>query len=170
MGKYIQMAGILGFFICLCMMYTTDLGVRGIRVYDPAFQSPDTKFHYSAGQLTQTFEEIGDGGWAVFQKYLILDCVFTLCFLIVMFTITTIVFTEGSICYFMLGVCIFRGVSDLLENTMMLLVLRQFPDYHTQLVTICSYVTTIKFILLYIWISGLLIQIAASGFLKAFRK
>ena len=68
------------FLICLALMYLTDLGVRGIRRYDSSFHSPDMKFHYSVKQVMETFERIGETGRLIYQKYLILDCLFTLFF------------------------------------------------------------------------------------------
>lgn len=166
MWKFFQIIGITGFFICLAIMYMTNLGVRGIRVYDPAFQSPDMKFHYSAGQVTQAFEQIGNEGRTIYQKYLILDSAFTLCFLISMVTITNLLFTGSLARNFLLAVCIFRAIFDILENSFLLIVLKSYPDINKPMLIICSYFTTIKFVLLYIWILVIIIQLGLLGVQK----
>ena len=104
------------FLICLALMYLTDLGVRGIRRYDSSFHSPDMKFHYSVKQVMETFERIGETGRLIYQKYLILDCLFTLFFLIVMLAITNKLITNLSVGNILFVVCVLRAIFDLLEN------------------------------------------------------
>lgn len=166
MWKFVKIAGIIGFLLCPCIMYMTNLGVRGIRKYDPSFQSPDMNFHYSVGQITQTFEKIGESGRAIYQKYLFLDFIFTLCFVIVMLTITDFLFTGTIIRNCLYVVCVLRAVFDTLENIFLLIVLRNYPITNVPMITLCSYFTSIKFVLLDIWIFALIIQIALSGLIK----
>lgn len=160
MWKLVKVVGIIGFLICLYIMYMTNLGVRGIREYAPSFQSPDMKFHYSVGQITQTFEQIGIAGRAIYQKYLFLDFIFTLCFAIVMLTITNFLFTGTIIRNFMYLVFVLRAVFDTLENLLLLTAVRSYPIANVTMITLCSYFTSIKFVLLYIWIFALIIQIS----------
>lgn len=166
MWKFVKLVGIIGFLMCLFIMYMTNLGVHGIQKYDPSFQSPDMKFHYSIGEITQTFDKIGGAGRAIYQKYLYLDCVFTLCFVIVMLTITSWLFTGTLIRNFMFVVCILRALFDILENIFLIIVLRNYPTANVSMITLCSYFTSIKFIFLYIWIFVLIIQIALFGLAK----
>lgn len=166
MWKFIQVVGITGFLICLFIMYMTNLGVRGIRKYDPGFQSPDMQLHYSAASITDTFEKIGANGRAIYRKYLFLDCAFTLFFLIVMVTITGFLFTETLARNLMFAICIFRAIFDILENSLLLIILRNYPVINKPLITICSAFTTIKFVLLYIWILALIFNVILLGFQK----
>ncbi|MCI1959374.1 MAG: hypothetical protein LKJ25_07095 [Clostridia bacterium] len=166
MWKFVKVAGIIGFLICLYIMYMTNLGVRGIREYAPSFQLPDMKFHYSVGQIIQTFEEIGGAGRAIYQKYMFLDFVFTLCFVIVMLTITNLLFAGTIIRNFMYVVCVFRAVFDTLENIFLLTALRNYPKTNVPIITLCSYFTSFKFVSLYIWIFALIIQIALLGLIE----
>lgn len=165
MIRLIQTIGIIGFFVCIGIMYMTSHGIRGIREYDPAFQMPDMKFHYSVEEITQSFEQIGMGGRAIYQKYLLLDFVFILCFAIVMLTITDLVFT-GMVRNLLFIVCILRGLFDVLENSFLLLVLKNYPTINKQLIVTSSYFTTCKFIMLYIWIFAMAIMIGLSIIFK----
>lgn len=159
MWKLTQTIGIVGFLICLSIMYLTDLGARGIRKFDASFKPPDMKFHYSVEQMTKVLEQIGYGGRTIYQRYLILDCFFTLFFLIVMLTITTSLVTGKVAVLFMIAVSLFRAVFDLLENLLLLRVFSYYPAVNTLIIKLCSWFTTIKFLWLYVWIAALIVQI-----------
>lgn len=164
MWLYIQTIGIVGFFICLAVMYLTDLGVRGIRRYDSSFQSPDMKFYYSVKQVFETFERIGVAGRLIYQKYLILDCLFTLFFLIVMLTITNRLITDPSVGSFLFVVCVLRAAFDLLENSFLLIVLKKYPIINNSIIRWCSCFTTTKFLCLYLWIFVLIFHYVSGYF------
>lgn len=164
MEWFIQIVGIIGFFLCLVIMYITPYGVRGIQVYDPEFQLPDMKFHYTAEQITHTFEQIGSEGRASYQKYFILDSVFILCFLIVMVKITYVLFSGSPIRRLLFAVCILGAIFDILENSFMFIILKNYPVINVPMITMCSYFTTIKFLLLYTWILVIIIQLGLLGF------
>lgn len=166
MKRLIQTVGIIGFFLCLVIMYVTPYGVRGIQVYDPAFQLPDMQFHYSAEQITHTFEQIGSEGRAIYQNYFILDSVFILCFLIVMVKITYLLFSGSPTRRLLLAVCILRAIFDILENSFMFIILESYPVINDPMITICSYFTTIKFVLLYTWILVIILKLGLLGFQK----
>lgn len=162
---FIQIGGIIGFFICLVIMYCTPYGIRGIRKYDSAFQMPDMKFHYSVEELTKTFEKIGVDGQAIYQNYLVLDCIFVVCFGICMLTLTHNLFTglSRNILFF---VCFLRGFFDLLENFLLLFLLKSSYTNNIYLASLCSYLTTFKFIMLYIWIVAIIVHFTFTGIIK----
>lgn len=166
MKRLIQTVGIIGFFLCLAIMYVTPYGIRGIQVYDPTFQLPDMKFHYSAEQITHTLEQIGNEGRTIYQKYFLLDSVFLLCFLIVMATITFLLFTGSTTRKLLLAVCILRAIFDVLENSFMIIIVKSYPAINKTMIMICSYFTTIKFVLLYTWTLVIIIQLGLLGFQK----
>ena len=138
--------------VCLAIMYLTDLGMRGIRRYDASFKSPDMKFHYSTEQIMETFERIGDTGRMIYGKYLILDCIFTFFLVIVMFTITNSLITTTAVRYFMFVICVLRAAFDLLENSILMKLMKRYPFFRKSMIRWCSWFTSIKFLLLYIWI------------------
>lgn len=94
----------------------------------------------------------------------LLDCMFTLFLLIVMFAITNSLITTVPVCYFMFLISIFRAVFDLLENSTLLKVLRIYPFLKKTLVQWCSWFTTIKFICLYMWIFACILKCLAAIF------
>lgn len=158
MGRFIQTLGIIGFFACLAIMYLTPFGVHGIRKFDPSFKMPDMQFHPSAQQMILEFEKIGKNGRNIYQKYLILDCIFLFCFGILMLTVTSHLFTGLQYQIFVI-VCILRGGFDLLENCILIAVLKIPSLPSIPLLQLCSYFTTFKFIMLYIWLVGVVFQL-----------
>lgn len=165
MIRFMQTVGIIGFFVCLAIMYFTPYGVRGLREYDPTFEMPDMKFHYSVEHITQALEKIGTDGRNLYQKYLVLDCVFVLCFGTLMLTITGYFF-KGLPCNILYVVCILRGLFDILENFLLITVLKNFASVNIHLVRLCSYFTTFKFIMLYIWVAAIAVHFALIGIEK----
>ncbi len=87
MKKIISIICVAGFFVCLLLMYTTDLGVNGLRKHDADFEMLDMSFHYTADDVNEAFEGLGEDGIAAYHKFWILDYAFIACFLVVMLAI-----------------------------------------------------------------------------------
>ena len=76
-----------------------------------------------------TFEQISEGGRIAYQKYLVLDFIFIICFLVVMISISSAVFTSPHVKLFLYTLCGLRALFDVLENILLLHMLRQYPDF-----------------------------------------
>ncbi len=152
MIKLIRIIGIFGFFICLLVMYLTDHGIRSIQTFNSSFRLLDMRFHYISETVKQTFEQISKGGRIAYQKYLVLDFIFILCFLITMITISDAVPTSPKVKTFVYILCGLRALFDVFENILLLHMLNQYPVFNKTTATICSWFTTFKFIMLYIWL------------------
>ena len=157
MTRAIKIISFLGFLACLMVMYTTDHGVPGIKKFDPSFRLLDMRFHYSSEIVKQTFERIGEAGRRAYQKYLVLDFVFIAFFLITMITITNAVPAPSYIRTVLYILCGLRAFFDVFENILLLHMLGQYPVFNDTLATICSWITTLKFIMLYIWLPHILL-------------
>ncbi|NTV78102.1 MAG: hypothetical protein HGA25_02895 [Clostridiales bacterium] len=164
MTKIIKIIGIMGFIICLMVMYLTDHGISGIQTYDCSFRLLDMRFHYTSKIVNQTFEQISAGGRIAYQKYLVLDFIFIICFLVVMISISSTVFTSPHVKLFLYTLCGLRALLDVLENILLLRMLRQYPDFDKTLASICSWSTTFKFIMLYIWLLLMILSIILMTF------
>jgi hypothetical protein len=144
-------------------MYMTDHGIRGIQTFDHSFRLLDMCFHYSSETVKQTFEQISEGGRKAYQKYLVLDFIFIVCFLITMITISDAVLVSPHIRTFFYIVCGLRALFDVFENILLLCMLGQYPVFNNTLATICSWFTTFKFIMLYIWLLSISMQAVVFG-------
>lgn len=149
--------GIIGFFVCLFVMYRTNHGIPGIQKYDPNFMLLDMRFRYNSNSLYNTFDNIGKDGIKAYKNYLLLDFCFIACFLIVMIAITSKVTTNIVIRNVLIGFAILRAILDVLENTILIILLNMYPDESTFMADFCSWATTLKFISLYLWIVGIAI-------------
>ena len=157
MLKLIQTLGFILFFLCLFLMYATNIGIRGIRKYDSSFRSPDMKFHYNAETISQAFDRLGENGKNLYRNYIILDFAFIACFLVVMITITNLLFLPGSIRTVLFTICVLRSLFDIIENSLLLLTLKNHPIIDKPFISICSCFTSLKFIMLYLWILALIV-------------
>ena len=163
MRKTTKIIGIVGFVICLIIMYTTDSGIPGIQKYDPNFRLLDMQFHYDAEVVYNTFEKIGDSGREAYQNFLLLDFVFIFCLLITMLVITAKVFSYPRTRTFFVWICVLRALFDILENILLLVMLNSYPLFNNHLATMCSCITTLKFVVLYAWILGIIIRFIKSA-------
>lgn len=156
--KLINVVGIIGFLLCLLIMYTTNHGPRGIQKCDPSFRLPDMRFHYSGKALKPVLERIGEEGRKAYKRYLLLDFIFISCFLITMLTITNAGSASDPLRILLIITAIMRAVLDVMENTLLLHMLNQYPKFNEKAAAICSWSTTLKFIMLYAWLFLLVMQ------------
>ncbi len=152
MIRLIKVIGIFGFIICLWVMYITDHGIRRIQTFDSSFRLLDMRFHYSSETVTQTFEQICEGGRIAYQKYLVLDFMFILCFFITMITISDSLTTSPQVKTILYILCGLRALFDVFENILLIHMLKQYPVFNKTTATTCSWFTTLKFVMLYIWL------------------
>lgn len=163
MARVFKIIGILGLVICIFIMYFTDHGIRGIQKFSPSFRLLDMRFHYSSETVSQTFNQIGEGGRAAYQKLLVLDFFFILFLLITMITISSAVplsLQSKSILYI---VCGLRALFDILENILLLNMLGQYPVFNQTIAKMCSWITTLKFSMLFIWLIVIAFQASMLG-------
>lgn len=156
--------GTFGFLVCLFVMYRTNHGIPGIQKYDPRFRLLDMRFRYNSDNLYETFERIGVEGRKAYENYLLLDFCFIVCFLIVMIAITLEVTTNIVIKNFLIVFALSRAILDVLENTILIILLSRYPNQNNLIANFCSWATTLKFISMYLWIAGIIIILLISGF------
>jgi hypothetical protein len=163
MTRTIKIISLLGFLVCLMIMYTTDHGIPGIRKFDHSFRLLDMRFHYSSEIIKQTFERISEAGRRAYQNYLVLDFVFIVFFLITMITISDAIPEPAYVRTTFYILCGLRAFFDIIENILLLHMLGQYPVFNNTLAVITSWITTLKFIMLYIWLMSVVIRVVYWG-------
>lgn len=159
MGVIITVLGAIGLFFCLFIMYATSYGIPGITKYDKDFKLLDMQLHYNSKKVYSTFEKIGVEGRNAYLNYLILDYFFIICLFIVMFSITQ-QFVKNKILHDILIILsLSRGVLDVFENTLLIILINHYPIQNALMANVCSWITTIKFIAMFLWIIGLIISV-----------
>ncbi len=151
--------GTIGFFVSLHMMYRTNHGIPGIQKYDPNFQLLDMRFRYNSDIVYETFKKIGTKGRNAYKNYLLVDFIFIACFLIVMSAVSLAVTNQAVFIYILIGLAMSRAVFDILENTLIILLINKYPHQRTGLADFCSWATTVKFLALYLWFIGLILAL-----------
>lgn len=165
MSIFIVTLGTIGFIICLFVMYRTNHGIPGIQKYNPQFRLLDMRFRYTGVDLYNTFDSILKEGRKAYKNYLILDFCFIACFLIVMIAITQKVIRNSSLRYLLIGFAILRAILDIIENSILINLLNIYEKQNLVLANVCSWVTTFKFLALYLWMLGLILTIFVEKFI-----
>lgn len=155
--KVFSWIGLIGFVMCLIIMYTTNHGIPGIRKHDPNFRLLDMQFHYRSDTVYDTFDKLGKEGRKAYQNYWILDFFFIVCFLTVQITVVNIIDKRSALRIILIMLSVLRGLFDVIENGILIYLIGKFPEQNNQLASFCSYMTTSKFIALYLWIIGIMI-------------
>lgn len=148
--------GTIGFFFCLFIMHRIENGANGIRKYDESFKSLDMQFRYDSNIVYHTFEKLGLDGRNAYCNFLILDFCFIICFFIVMFAITQRFVQNDILRKALITLAISRGIFDMLENILLILLMKQYSTQNILLANICSWSTTIKFVALFLWMFGIM--------------
>jgi pheromone shutdown protein TraB len=147
--------GTIGFFLCLFIMYGSNHGINGIRKYDENFKLLDMQFRYNSNKVFYTFEKLGIDGRNAYYNYVILDYFFIICFFIVMFAITQRFVQNDILRRVLITFTLLRGIFDVLENILLILLMKQYPTQNILLANVCSWATTIKFTVMFLWILGI---------------
>jgi hypothetical protein len=144
-------------------MYMTDHGIRGIQKFDSSFRLLDMRFHYNSDIVKQTLEQISESGRLAYKKYLLLDFIFIIFLFVTMISISDIALVPPYVRNLLYFVCGLRALFDVFENILLLRMLGQYPVFSQITATICSWITTLKFIMLYIWLLFIVIQAMVHG-------
>jgi len=153
MQTVIFLISIIGFFVCLYIMYRTEHGIPGIRKFDANFKLLDMRFKYDVKTIYSTFENIGEKGMKAYKRYLVFDYTFILFFLILMIVISIKIADNSFLKYFLIFISILRAIFDLIENTLIIILINNYPEKNSFKSKTCSWSTTLKFISLFLWIA-----------------
>jgi hypothetical protein len=165
MNIWVTVLGTIGFCVSLILMEFTYLGVRGIQQYDPGFGLLDMRFRYDANTVYQVFDRIGGEGQKAYQHYLLLDYCFITCFLIVMLALSLRITADPVQRNILIVLASARALCDILENTLLIVLINNYPQQNMLLATVCSWATTIKFVFMFLWM-GMLILAGIINFCK----
>lgn len=165
MNIWVTVLGTIGFFVSLILMEFTNLGARGIQQYDPGFSLLDMRFKYDANIVYQVFDQIGEQGQQSYKNYLLLDYFFITCFLIVMLALSFRVTADPLQRNILIVLASARALCDIVENTLLIILINNYPQQNLLLATVCSWSTTIKFVFMFLWV-GMLIFALFSNFVK----
>lgn len=143
---------ILVFVVCLLLM----------RGYEPHFlalsngaATLDMRFHYSSVEAYKLFDTLGIQGRLLYIRILLIDFIFIASFALVQNYILKFVMGKALLktrWRRMLAISYLRGLSDVIENISLLILINKFSLEIPGLVAFSSFFTTLKFIFLGLWL------------------
>jgi len=129
------------------------------------FKMPDVRLHYSPEMLYNTYEDAGEDGRGQMRLYWLYDFGLIACLLGVMLAVSANIADGRAWVYpLMLWLTIARTAADVLEDILLLSLLRRFPQRRMSPARLVSGVTAAKHLLLIAWLLSLFMVL----FLKAF--
>ena len=154
-----------GFGLFYVLMDMSKKSPRRIRVQDREFRMPDMRFHYTADELNQAFEEVGTENLPRLRRYWLLDFGFIVCFWGVMLSIDLNIDGPATTLYVLMGIAAtLRALFDVLENILLLRLYRAYPDRRNRTARFAGFVTSVKFLCLYAWVIMLFYKLFARAF------
>jgi hypothetical protein len=123
------------------------------------------RLRYDEKTVYQVFDQIGGEGQKAYQHYLLLDYCFIACFLIVMLALSFRITEDPMQRNILICLASARALCDILENTLLMVLINSYPQQNMLLATVCSWSTTIKFIFMFLWL-GMLIFIWIFNFVR----
>jgi hypothetical protein len=61
----------------------------------------------------------------------------------------------SGLIYILIGLAITRALFDVIENTILIILLNMYSKQNIVVANICSWATTFKFLALYLWLVGI---------------
>lgn len=143
------------FAFTLLIMNGTAWGEPGFRVYSNGAGILDMRLGYSANDVYQLFRILGVEGRDFYARFLFLDFIFIGSFALVQNYLLkrimgNVVLKSGW--RYLLSISYLRGLFDIIENILFLVLLFSFPLELTGVVVMASFSTLLKFILLGLWL------------------
>lgn len=133
-----------------------------MRIYEPQFRALssgagtlDMRFHYNTAETYKLLDTLSVEGRLLYIRILLIDFVFIVSFALVQNFILK--FIMGKILLKtglrkLLAISYLRGLSDIIEDISLLILIKEFPSKIPGLITFSSFFTTLKFIFLGLWL------------------
>lgn len=150
----------LGMAACLYVMYATRHGHPGLKALDKDFQSLDMRFHYSAEQAFDCFENVGSAGQSMLMRLWLIDYAFIVFFGLAMIAITRNAAKIEAIGWAMVAAAALRALLDIVENLLLTRACAAYPSKRLDgAAALAGYVTSAKWIAMGIWVAGLFVSL-----------
>lgn len=145
---------ILTFGVSLYLVEWSSIGSQSLGQYNNGYGTFDMKY-YSKEIVSNVLKQMEPEGFVVYKKYFIADYFFILTFGTLQITLLTIVYrwiNKKSVLYLICSIPVLRGVCDLVENTLLLIILNEYPKLNDNLIMTSSVATRTKLLMIKIWV------------------
>lgn len=135
--------------VSLCLMEFTNLGSRGISLYNNGYGLFDMHLKgYSPQTVYDVLNQMGTKGIAHYNIFFIIDNIFVISVFYTLFVFSMYISRKSKqrwIGYGMAAATAVKAVTDFIENTLLIIVINNFPAKNDVLIKISSILTTVKF-------------------------
>lgn len=124
-------------------------------IYSEGADMLDMRFGYEAKDVYEMFQRLEMEGRFLYIRLLLIDFLFIVSFALIQNYLLKRIMGRCMLntkWRFMLSLSYLRGLFDIIENILILVLLISFPSRFPRLVTVCSFVTSLKFVMLALWL------------------
>ena len=146
---------ILVFFAALLYISVSPWGEPGLKRIGSHEGMLDMRPGYGSGEIQVFLSSLGEEGRSLYSRLLQVDLLFTLSFISVQNKLFRRLMGDHPVRgagYIPLVLSCLRGGFDTVENALLLLLIRQFPNMDYPLAVLCGPATLLKFICLSLWL------------------
>lgn len=157
---------IIGFLLTLYWVEASPWGSYAAAQCNGGYGTFDMK-NYNVDSVTQILEGMTAEGYDIYYHYYMGDYLFIIFFGLLQAIIlkgiygklkTGVIFGK-QMYLFAMGITVLRGVVDFMENTLLVITLRQYPQVHERMITTASMCTQIKLWCIRLWVLSVLLGI-----------
>lgn len=166
--KVFVLAIIIGFIGSLYLVEIGPFSSRALSEYNNGYGTFDMK-SYDEDVVFSTLNKMQDKGFDISNKYYLGDFIFIVFLFGIQIIITKNIFSWlsiGKIKNIILSLPVLRGIFDVIENILLLIIINSYPERYSRLVMVSSIFTNLKLLFIKIWclviLSGLIIKLYKS--------
>ena len=155
--KYIWMASVAIFILAFYFVEVGPWSSRAVAKFNEGYGTFDMK-HYTPEIVQTILSKMKPEGFDLSYRYYLCDTIFIFAFGWLQFNISSLIYGKAinSRIYHVLfiatvAILILRGMSDMIENSLLVFTLKSYPKVNEGIVTIASSVTQCKLWCIKIW-------------------
>lgn len=152
------------FFGVLLMIEVGPYSSKNLGKYNNGYGTFDMK-SYDTNKVVQVLDNMQQKGFAIYRGYFVFDYLFIIVFGAVQIYLTSIAYgwcKNRKIVTMLSIVPVARGIFDLIENTLLLIVIQSYPNVLSQVITVASSATWLKLLMIRVWSAIFIIGIVGS--------
>ena len=157
--KYVVWGLILLFIISLYWVNFSPWSSAALQHYNNGYGTFDMK-SYDVQKVYTVLSDMQPQGFTIYERYFIGDFLFVIGFggVQILLSLAAYSWTKARwIKGVAIGVPIARGIFDVIENVLLLIVLLGYPTQYPDMIKIASIATTMKLAMIKIWIGLVLV-------------
>lgn len=146
---------ILFFFSMLFLVESSFCGSQHVAQFNNGYGTFDMK-RYNAQIIYDVLSNAEPEYFRSIKIYYVLDYIFCIAFFAFQAMVSSNIFNNCKtfkVRYVHIGIALARGITDAIENTLLLFVILQYPMMHDESINIASYFTMIKMLLIGLWVA-----------------